>query len=127
MNKKDLKEFIENYWEDVADDIEEVMVAGLHNSVGTGDICVSAEVVSKIARQGIMRLIDQYEMTLPLAKDTKPGEDKLYLLYDLVDEEIIYQTYSKARMYVKIGEMCVEGSYIDDTHVITVDLERVEE
>lgn len=127
MNKKDLKEFIENYWEDVADDIEEVMVAGLHNSVGTGDICVSAEVVSKIARQGIMRLIDQYEMTLPLAKDTKPGEDKLYLLYDLVDEEIIYQTYSKARMYAKIGEMCVEGSYIDDTHVITVDLERVEE
>ena len=127
MNKKDLKEFIENYWEDVADDIEEVMVAGLHNSVETGEICVSAEVVSKIARQGIMRLIDQYEMTLPLVKDTQSSEDKLYLLYDLTDEEIIYQTYSKARMYAKIGEMCVEGSYIDDTRVITVNLEEVED
>lgn len=125
MNKKDLKEFIENYWEDVADDIEEVMVAGLHNSVGTGDICVSAEVVSKIARQGIMRLIDQYEMTLPLTKDTKPGEEKLYLLYDCRYEKIIYASYSKARMYAKIGEMCVNDEYEEDTHIIEVNLEEI--
>ena len=127
MNKKDLKEFIENYWEDVADDIEEVMVAGLHNSVETGEICVSAEVVSKIARQGIMRLIDQYEMTLPLVKDIQSSEGKyLYLLYDWRNEEIIHKTRSQLQMYAKVGKMQLDGVYEDDMHVITVNLEEVE-
>ena len=127
MNKKDLKEFIENYWEDVADDIEEVMVAGLHNSVETGEICVSAEVVSKIARQGVMRLIDQYEMTIPLVKGTQSSEGKcIYLLYDWRCENIIYTSYSKAKMYAKIGEMCVNDDYEEDMHIIEVNLEEVE-
>ena len=128
MNKKDLKEFIENYWEDIADDIEEVMVAGLHNSADTGEICVSAEVVSKIARQGIMRLIDQYEMTLPLVEDNQSSEGKyLYILYDWRYEKMIYASYSKARMYAKIGEMCVNDEYEEEMHIIEVNLEEVEE
>lgn len=127
MNKKDLKEFIENYWEDVADDIEEVMVAGLHNSVETGEICVSAEVVSKIARQGVMRLIDQYEMTLPLVKDNQSNEGKyLYLLYDWRNEEIIHKTRSQLQMYAKVGKMQLDGVYEEDMHVIAVNLEEVE-
>lgn len=127
MNKKDLKEFIQNYWEDVADDIEEMMIAGLSNSVGTGDICVSAEVVSKVARQGVMRLIDQYEMTLPLVKDTQSSEGKyLYILYDWRNEEIIYKTRSQLQMYAKVGKMQLDGVYEEDMHVITVNLEEVE-
>ena len=128
MNKKDLKEFLENYWTEIEDDIEEVMVAGLHNSVETGEICVSAEVVSKIARQGIMRLIDQYEMTLPLVKDTQSSEGKyLYLLYDWRNEEIIHKTRSQLQMYAQVGKMQLDGVYEDDMHVITVNLEEVEE
>ena len=127
MNKKGLKEFIQNYWEDVADDIEEMMIAGLSNSVGTGDICVSAEIVSKIARQGIMRLIDQYELTLPLVKDNQPSEGKyLYILYDWRNEEIIYKTRSQLQMYAKVGKMQLDGVYEEDMHVITVNLEEVE-
>ena len=127
MNKKDLKEFLENYWTEIEDDIEEVMVAGLHNSVGTGDICVSAEVVSKIARQGVMRLIDQYEMTLPLVKDNQSSEEKhLYILYDWRDREIIYQTRSQLQMYAKVGKMQIDGAYEEDMHVIMVDLKGTE-
>ena len=128
MNKEELKEFIDSYWEDVADDIEEVMVAGLNNSVSTGEICVSAEVVSRIAYQGLMRLIDQYEMTTPLKADVSSNEDEhIYLLYDWRDREILCQTHSKMQAYAKIGEMSIDGEEIDDIHIITLNSDGVEE
>lgn len=128
MNKEELKEFIDSYWEDVADDIEEVMIAGLNNSVSTGEICVSAEVVSRIAYQGLMRLIDQYEMTTPLKEDVPSNEDEhIYLLYDWRDREILYQTRSKMQAYAKIGEMSIDGEEIDDIHIITLNSDGVEE
>ena len=128
MNKKDLKEFFEKHWSEIEVEIGGMMIVGFQSFVGDGEICILSQVISKCVRQGIMRLIDEYEMMpLPLKEYMPRSKGKhLYILYDWRDEEVIYTTCSKARMYAKIGEMCVDDEYEEDMHIIAVNLEEVE-
>lgn len=51
--------------------------------------------------------------------------NKLYMIYDWRDREVLFSSYDKMKTYAYIGELAEKGDYDEDMHFIEVDLEKV--
>lgn len=64
MNVNSLRQFIDNNWSQIKIMIEKMVVKGFQNVVDPsemGELYTSAEVLSNLARENIMGLMEQYE------------------------------------------------------------------
>lgn len=53
--------------------------------------------------------------------------DKIYILYDWSNEEVIISSKRKEAILARIGENVMDGEYIDNYKIIEIDLGGLEE
>lgn len=53
--------------------------------------------------------------------------DKIYILYDWSNEEVIISSKRKEAILARIGENAMDGEYIDNYKIIEIDLGGLEE
>lgn len=53
--------------------------------------------------------------------------DKIYILYDWSNEEVIISSKRKEAVLARIGENVMDGEYIDNYKIIEIDLGGLEE